>query len=119
MHWHTFSVLTVLQSFIGGVIAFKVLPRPSFSTLQAGIFPIYFAMQTALPAAMALTYPGTSRIEGGLKGLMVEQNRWSVLAPIGTMFVAGLVNLAFVGPATTQTMKDRKHQGPSNIRSKM
>lgn len=70
-------------------------------------------MQTALPAAMALTYPGTSLIEGGLKGIMAEQNRWSVLAPLGTMFVTGLLNLAFIGPATTQTMKERKHQGPS------
>lgn len=102
------------KSFVGGIVAYRVLPRPSFSTLQSGIFPVYFAMQTVLPAALALTFPGTSVVSGSpersLRGLMLEQNRWSALVPIGTVFFAGLANFAFVGPAATKAMRERKHQ---------
>jgi hypothetical protein len=106
------------KSFIGGVTAYKALPRPQFSSLQQKIFPVYFGMQTILPVVLALTYPGvkTRYTEGvtsasGFRGTFQEANRWSVLAPIAFIFVSGLVNWAFIGPATTAIMIERKHQG--------
>lgn len=104
---------SVFQSFIGGVVAYRALPRPQFSSLQQKIFPIYFSMQTALPAVLALTYPG-SKLFGtanSLPGTFTESNRWSVLAPILTIFTTSLLNMVVVGPATTNIMKERKHQG--------
>jgi hypothetical protein len=104
------------QSFIGGIVAFRTLSRPQFAALQAKIFPIYFGLQTALPAILAVTYPGARSPRGtasGLQGTFAEVNRWSVLAPLATMFVAGLANLLVIGPTTTKIMAERKQQGMS------
>jgi len=72
-------------------------------------------MQTALPVVLALTFPGTSlavgRTDSGFGGTMQERNRYSVLIPLGAMFLTGLVNLVYFGPATTSVMRERKHQG--------
>ncbi|KAJ9629759.1 hypothetical protein H2203_002140 [Taxawa tesnikishii (nom. ined.)] len=110
---------TFFQSFMGGVIAFKVLPRPMFSRLQQATFPIFFAMQTILPLVMIATYPGEKllgvggayiRENTGFGGFMAEKNRWSVMLPIATMVVTAAANMLFIGPATTKAMKDRHHQ---------
>jgi hypothetical protein len=105
------------QSFINGVVAFKVLDRPQFSALQSKLFPIYFSMQTAIPVVLALTYPGNRSVLGGspsgVAGVLDAPNRWTALAPLATIFLTGLANMAFVGPATTKTMRDRKSQGES------
>lgn len=96
-------------------MAFKALPRPQFSTLQQKIFPVYFGIQTALPVILALTYPGTKPLgASGLSGAFADVNRWSVAVPILTTLVAGLANLIFIGPATTNIMKERKHQGKTS-----
>jgi hypothetical protein len=82
------------------VAAYKVLPRPQFSQLQEKIFPIYFGMQTVLPAILALTYPGPRNPLGapsGIQGTFAEVNRWSVLIPLGTMFLSGLANMLYIG----------------------
>ncbi|KAF1999735.1 hypothetical protein P154DRAFT_523057 [Amniculicola lignicola CBS 123094] len=101
---------TVFQSFIGGIVAFRVLPRPQFSTLQKHTFPVFFALQTITPLLMALTYP---------TGPFAFVRTSSPLAPstdrvatwlIGTMVVSGAVNWVWVGPQTTEVMKLRKHQ---------
>ncbi|KZF24159.1 hypothetical protein L228DRAFT_245047 [Xylona heveae TC161] len=109
---------SVFQSFVGGIVAFKVLPRPQFSTLQRHTFPIYFSMQTVLPVILALTYPGERSLldpsvtsGSSLSGVLAEQNRIGVLAPLATMFVTGLVNLVFLMPRAHQTMRERAHQG--------
>lgn len=71
-------------------------------------------MQTALPAILALTYPGSRNPLGppsGIQGTFAEVNKWSVLVPLGTMFLTGLANMLYIGPKTTQIMKLRKHQG--------
>lgn len=110
----------LFQTFLAGPLAFKALPRPSFSTLQQAIFPPYFAFQTALPLVLALTWPGEKlaqaggavvRRHAGLSGLLEEENRWIALLPILMMFGTSLANLVVLGPATTKVMKDRKHQG--------
>jgi hypothetical protein len=48
----------VFQSFIAGTAAYRILPRPQFSTLQSALFQTYF-MQTALPLILAFTFPGS------------------------------------------------------------
>ncbi|CAD6442857.1 209ed46b-7599-4741-b4be-838acc39bfe4 [Sclerotinia trifoliorum] len=101
------------QSFINGIVAFRSLPRAQFSVLQQNLFPIYFGIQTALPAVLAITYPGSHTHLGtvsGISGTLAEVNRWSVLVPLATMFVTGLANMVVIGPATTRLMKERKHQ---------
>ena len=118
----------VFQSFIAGTTAYRVLPRPQFSTLQTALFPIYFSMQTALPVILALTFPGSSSPThissttsttswgthttnpSGFSGVFDPSNRLHVLTPLAVMFVTSLINMALVGPATTKTMRERKHQ---------
>ncbi|EMF16105.1 uncharacterized protein SEPMUDRAFT_147767 [Sphaerulina musiva SO2202] len=111
----------LFQTFLAGPLAFKALPRPQFSTLQQAIFPPYFGFQTILPLALALTWPGerlvavagnaiAARHHAGYTGLLQEQNRWTALIPIVTMFATSLANLLVLGPATTKVMKLRKHQ---------
>ncbi|KAF2860796.1 hypothetical protein K470DRAFT_216428 [Piedraia hortae CBS 480.64] len=107
---------SVFQTFIGGPLAFKALPRAQFSTLQQAIFPTFFSLQTALPILLALTWPGervasmgqvAARYNVGYKGLL-ENNK--ALGTIGIMFGTALLNLVVLGPATTKVMKERKHQ---------
>lgn len=104
----------VFQSFIAGVTAYKVLPRPQFATLQSALFPIYFSMQTALPLVLALTFPGErtaiGRIPSSISGVLDPSLRTHVLTPIVVMFLTGLANLIYVGPQTTHIMRERKHQ---------
>jgi hypothetical protein len=104
----------VFQSFIAGVTAYKVLPRPQFATLQSALFPIYFSMQTSLPLILALTFPGEctaiGRVPSSLSGVLDPSSRTHVLTPLAIMFVTGLVNLVYIGPKTTQIMRERKHQ---------
>ncbi|KAF1353893.1 hypothetical protein BDV97DRAFT_290870 [Delphinella strobiligena] len=111
--------ITVFQSFIGGVVAYKVLPRPQFATLQQNVFPIFFGLQTVLPLIMIATYPGEKllgiggeyiRESVGYSGVLAESNKWSALVPFATILLTSAANLFVVGPATTKTMKDRHHQ---------
>lgn len=105
----------VLKSFVNGITMFRVLERPAFSAAQNALFPVYFTIQTALPAVLALTYPGSRSLlgehAGGVGGLLQESNRYSALLPIATMFVTGLVNLVVVLPRTVTVMKARYAQG--------
>lgn len=100
------------QSFIGGIVAFRALPRPQFSQLQQAIFPIYFALQTSLPVLLALTYPGSNLLgsKSSIPGVLEPRNRGTLVA-IGSVFVAGVVNMVYVGPETTRIMRARKVQG--------
>ena len=105
----------LFQTFLAGPLAFKALPRPQFSTLQQAIFPPYFSFQTALPVVLALTWPGEKlagiRQNAGPWGLLEGDSLWNGLVPIAVMFGTSLLNLVWLGPATTKVMKERKHQG--------
>ncbi|KAI9801689.1 MAG: hypothetical protein M1833_002371 [Piccolia ochrophora] len=112
--YHILSYGTLLgtqmfQSFVGGIVAYKALPRPQFASLQQAIFPVYFAMTTALPVVLALTYP-SDRGNGGLGGSLLAESKSTALVPIGVMFATSLVNWVALGPATTKVMRERKHQ---------
>lgn len=104
----------VFQSFVAGITAYKVLPRPQFATLQSALFPIYFSMQTALPIILALTFPGErtaiGRLPSSISGVLDPSLRTHVFAPLAIMFVTALANLSYIGPQTTKIMRERKHQ---------
>ena len=71
-------------------------------------------MQTALPLVLAITFPGKrtaiGRVPSSIHGLLDPSLRTHVLVPLATMFVTGLANLIYIGPKTTQIMRQRKHQ---------
>ncbi|RYN58574.1 hypothetical protein AA0118_g7238 [Alternaria tenuissima] len=105
---------TLFQSFVSGIVAFRVLPRPQFSTLQKHTFPVYFTLQTLTPIVMLLTYP-----RGGAPSLLPFLSS-SPMPPTATdnlsswlhttMFLTALVNWVYIGPKTTEVMGLRKHQ---------
>jgi hypothetical protein len=122
LSYGSFLGATLFQSFIGGVVAFKVLPRAQFSTLQKATFPVFFTLQSVLGLALMLTYPGEKllgvgkqyiRQNVGFGGLLVDSNRWPIFVPLATIFVTSVLNALVIGPATTKTMKQRHHQGES------
>ncbi|TEA15540.1 putative mitochondrial outer membrane protein [Colletotrichum sidae] len=102
------------KSFVNGITMFRVLERPAFSAAQNALFPVYFTIQTALPAVMALTFPGSASPfgvqESSISGLVDESNRWGSLLPIATMFVTGLANLLVILPKTQKVMAARYAQ---------
>lgn len=82
---------------------------------MAQLFPVYFSLQAALPAVLALTYPASRNpfgAAGGVRGVLLDRaNRWGVLVPLAGALLCALGNLAVVGPATTRVMRERKVQG--------
>ncbi|PHH89097.1 hypothetical protein CDD83_6640 [Cordyceps sp. RAO-2017] len=115
--YHIISYGTLLgtsmfHSFINGPVMYKSIEKPAFSAAQKSLFPIYFSIQTAVPAILALTFPGNALagVSPGISGLLDASSRWNSLLPITTMFLTGLVNLAVVLPATTKVMKERQGQ---------
>ncbi|KAJ5429845.1 hypothetical protein N7491_006861, partial [Penicillium cf. griseofulvum] len=112
--YHILSYGTLLgtqfyQSFVGGFVAFRALPRPQFASLQSALFPIYFSLQTALPVVVALTASRGGQVLG-LSGLAAPENRLDTLLPLSTVAVTGLVNMFVLRPLTTRVMHERKHQ---------
>ncbi|KAL4799827.1 hypothetical protein BDV19DRAFT_354882 [Aspergillus venezuelensis] len=109
LSYGTLLGVQIYQSFISGIIAFRALPRPQFSALQAKIFPTYFALQTALPVVVALT-ASRSGLTLGVSGLLEPENKFKVLLPLATAFVTGLINFGVLRKMTVDTMRERKHQ---------
>ncbi|KAF8466985.1 hypothetical protein BDZ91DRAFT_793966 [Kalaharituber pfeilii] len=79
----------VYQTFISGPIAYKYLTRPQFSQLQTGIFPIYFALQTAIPPILLLTLPPSAAVPSNVLDILTPPQ----IPP---------------GPAVTRIMDQRK-----------
>ncbi|KAJ6785725.1 hypothetical protein PWT90_07099 [Aphanocladium album] len=100
------------HTFVNSPILFKTAERPVFSAIQSKAFPIYFGLQTALPAILALTFPGSSVLAtpNGISTLLHESNRWGSLVPIAAMFVSGALNLLVFLPASKEVMKKRQGQ---------
>ena len=71
-------------------------------------------MQTALPAILALTLPAErtaiGSVAGGLPGVLDPINRINVLTPLAIIFLTSAANCFYLGPVTTKTMRERKHQ---------
>lgn len=71
-------------------------------------------MQTALPVVLALTFPGErtaiGRVQSSISGVLEPSSRLHVLTPLAIMCLTGLANMVYIGPKTTQIMRERKHQ---------
>ncbi len=75
---------------------------------------------------MAITWPGDKaagaasvgalRHGTGWRGLLEDSNFWPVLVPTALMIGTALLNLVFLGPATTKVMRERKKQGTVHTR---
>jgi len=71
-------------------------------------------MQTALPIILALTLPAErtaiGMVPSSISGVLEPANRLRVLVPLSIMLATAAANLIYLGPVTTQAMKERKHQ---------
>jgi p-aminobenzoyl-glutamate transporter AbgT len=67
-------------------------------------------LQSGLPLALALTYPGSFGTLSSISGVISEQNQLSVLLPLTLITVSGLANLLYFTPLVNKTMKERLHQ---------
>ncbi|KAK6953032.1 hypothetical protein Daesc_005330 [Daldinia eschscholtzii] len=111
----------VFHTFINSILSFKVLERPQFAILQRAVFPAYFGIQTAAPVLLALTYPGSRNplgVASSFAGVFHPSNRWGVLVPLGTIFVTGLVNLAYLLPETNKITALRREQEEMTVLNK-
>jgi len=117
-HIITYSTLLGTQffhSFYNATVSYKTLERPQFAQLQRAIFPGYFGLQTAAPILLALTYPARKLLDAkltssGVMGVLERENRWTVLVPLTTAFVTGLVNLVYLLPETNKITAKRRAQ---------
>ncbi|KAH7041200.1 uncharacterized protein B0I36DRAFT_380007 [Microdochium trichocladiopsis] len=117
-HLITYSTLLgtqVFHSFYNATVAYKTLERPQFAVLQRALFPGYFGLQAAAPILLALTYPARKLFDAklsssGIFGVLERENRWTVLAPLATAFVTGLVNLVYLLPETNKITAKRRAQ---------
>ncbi|RYP92667.1 hypothetical protein DL770_001180 [Monosporascus sp. CRB-9-2] len=111
----------VFHTFINATTSLRVLERPQFAVLQRNLFPWYFGIQTVMPVVLAVTYPGKRTLLGalegssafvdrGVAGVLVAANRWTVLAPLATACVTGLINWAYLLPETNRVVARRSLQ---------
>ena len=103
--------MQIHQTFFVGTAGYRSLDRPSFRALQSALFPPYFALQSAAPVALALTFPSNGVLPASVAGVLARGNELTVLAPLVTMAGMGLANAVFVGPWTTRVMLERVDQG--------
>ncbi|RYO82582.1 hypothetical protein DL766_000204 [Monosporascus sp. MC13-8B] len=108
----------VFHTFINATTSLRVLERPQFALLQRNLFPWYFGIQTVMPVVLAVTYPGNRTLLGaleggsafadrGLVGALAAANRWTVLVPLATVCVTGLINWAYLLPETNKVTTRR------------
>ncbi|EAW11518.1 DUF4149 domain-containing protein [Aspergillus clavatus NRRL 1] len=109
LSYGTLLGVQVFQTFVSGIVAFRVLPRPQFSALQTATFPVYFSLQSALPVVVALTSSTGGQLNG-ISGLLAPENRFGTFLPLATAAAAGLINQFILRPLTVNVMKERKHQ---------
>ncbi|KAJ9119472.1 hypothetical protein QFC24_005705 [Naganishia onofrii] len=106
----------VWQSFIGGIVAFKTLPRQTFGLLQSKTFPVYFLANTLLSASL-LTLDMKLRPDlltnfkkVPLATLIALNSRhfWGSTAGLGVMSLGlNVLNGVWVAPKTTEVMFER------------
>ena len=101
---YSFTLLTTFsQSFVVTRLCHLYLPRAQFIIIQKRIFPIYFASQSALVAATAVTYPSGSL-------LALVENRVDAIV-LGVILGISVLNSLVFGPRTSQLTTERSHQG--------
>jgi len=108
--------MSLWVTFLGGVIAFKSLPRQQFGNLQHRTFPIYFGISIALGSALlylwTISHPA-----------VLTHYRNPVVADVAQAYILASVVLAqvtnqfIIGPLVSKTMFKRhkleKEEGKS------
>ncbi|GAA5907352.1 hypothetical protein JCM8208_007161 [Rhodotorula glutinis] len=98
---------TVWHGFFGGPIAYRILGRKPFSTLQEAIFPKLFLLQSGTAVVLASLYGRGSTALTSVKWTQFyrssDRNVWALAIMAGT----GIANWLVVGPWTTKVMKVR------------
>ncbi|KAF8350186.1 hypothetical protein F5887DRAFT_419303 [Amanita rubescens] len=114
------------NTFFGGVIAYKTLPRQQFGALQHKTFPIYFLISIALSSLMIVywvfTHPDVATYI-----LRPEVTDVAQLYALLTIFGCQALNYFVIGPITSKTMFERhklekeegKSYNESNVSDKM
>jgi len=99
--------MSVWQTFFGGFIAYKALPRQHFSNLQHRVFPIYFSLSIVLTAVLlglwVINHPDV--LAHPLNPRLADVAQAYALA-----LVVGLQgsNSFVIGPLTSKTMYERQ-----------
>ncbi|EIW64548.1 uncharacterized protein TRAVEDRAFT_25694 [Trametes versicolor FP-101664 SS1] len=98
--------MTLWVTFVGGVIAFKTLPRQQFGTLQHRTFPVYFVISIALSSGLLglWTYSHPTVLTEYLKPTNADVAQAYALAAV---VFAQASNHFVIGPLTSKTMFQR------------
>ncbi|THH19072.1 hypothetical protein EUX98_g8841 [Antrodiella citrinella] len=98
--------MSLWVTFIGGVIAFKTLPRQQFGALQHRTFPIYFGISIALASTLLglWTYSHPNVLEHVANPKVADVAQAYTL---GSVVLAQLANQLVIGPLTSKTMFQR------------
>ncbi|KAL7410029.1 hypothetical protein BDY24DRAFT_444383 [Mrakia frigida] len=97
--------LNFYQSFVNGPVAYKALPRLQFRSLQAAIFPYYFALNTLastyLVGSQYLSHPSSSSL------LSLSSPASFQIVSLATHLACHALNMTVVGPKATKVMQRR------------
>ncbi|KAK6525384.1 hypothetical protein TWF694_005523 [Orbilia ellipsospora] len=99
-HLFSYSFLfgsQIWHSFIGGIVAYRTIPRLQFGALQRRLFPIYFALQLVLSLVLLVTAPKS------LKNNTTGPTYGFIL----TILITALFNVAVAGPFTSKVINKR------------
>ncbi|CAL1696343.1 unnamed protein product [Somion occarium] len=98
--------MSLWVTFIGGVIAFKALPRQQFGALQHRTFPIYFALSISLSSLLlGLWTKGHPSVLEHLKNPQVADVTQAYA--LAAVILSQAANQFIVGPLTSKTMFQR------------
>lgn len=120
--WGCLFGFNIWQSFVGGIISYKTLPRQTFGLLQSRLFPAYFSLSTLLAASLIT-------LEIKLRPVLYQSLKHAPLTTFrtlynggkfgpravltsttGLLFVSGishLINGGWVGPEASKVMFKR------------
>ncbi|KIK71362.1 hypothetical protein GYMLUDRAFT_66572 [Collybiopsis luxurians FD-317 M1] len=98
--------MSVWNTFFGGIIAFRTLPRQHFGNLQHKIFPIYFVLSVLLSSGLLLlwTFSHPDVLSYWDRPLVADVSQVYLL--ISVLLSQGS-NYFIIGPMTSKTMFER------------
>ncbi|CED84996.1 Uncharacterized conserved protein [Phaffia rhodozyma] len=107
--------LNTWQTFAGGILAYKALPRINFRNLQNKIFPIYFLTNSIAAAVMLGSQVYRHPLKQSIFTLSSPESFQAVSLGLNLAFY--VLNALWIGPLTTKVMFQRakleKEEGKS------
>ncbi|KAI0080003.1 hypothetical protein K474DRAFT_1638322 [Panus rudis PR-1116 ss-1] len=98
--------MSLWVTFIGGIIAFKSLPRQQFGALQHRTFPIYFGISIAISSGLLVLWTRSHPA-------ILEHISNPIVADVAQAYTLGIsilsqvANQFVIGPLTSKTMFQR------------